>query len=270
VTTVPTLDGVFAKVVRAYQHLQEFHKALGDFQDGSPYASALTLNENPELVDLTIRPVPFPAELPILLGDWAHNLRSALDHLAWQLVIDHGGNAPNKHTSFPIFLERLDERGRERNIRITPKVSDDVLTFIKEAQPFNVAAPNDPRTHTLGALAQINNIDKHRQLPFIRGAVLNGVYAMFSPNGPIISAGDFNFDSQDGAVIATVPRSQVPPDVQVNLVATPAISLDIGNEVLLTFVRNNPEGQDVLRKTTDVIVLSCILPLIEKMKRLQP
>jgi hypothetical protein len=58
--------------------------------------------------------------------------------------------------------------------------------------------------------------------------------------------------------------------VQVNLVATPAISLDIGNEVLLTFVRNNPEGQDVLRKTTDVIVLSCILPLIEKMKRLQP
>jgi len=48
-----------------------------------------------------------PERLGVLLGDWAHNLRSALDHLMWQLVILYGGT-PNRRTQFPIFQRKRD------------------------------------------------------------------------------------------------------------------------------------------------------------------
>ena len=40
-------------------------------------------------------------EWSLILGDLLHNLRSALDHLAWQLVVD-GGGTPSQDTNFPV------------------------------------------------------------------------------------------------------------------------------------------------------------------------
>lgn len=39
----------------------------------------------------------------MLVGDYVHNVRSALDHVVWQLVIANRG-APGRHTQFPIAL----------------------------------------------------------------------------------------------------------------------------------------------------------------------
>jgi hypothetical protein len=48
---------------------------------------------------------PPPLPLSVLLGVFLHNLRSSLDHIAWQLVLDNGGT-PVKKTSFQIVLKR--------------------------------------------------------------------------------------------------------------------------------------------------------------------
>ena len=48
-----------------------------------------------------------PPELGPVIGDFLFNLRSTLDHLAWELVRANG-QTPDKRTEFPIFLARDD------------------------------------------------------------------------------------------------------------------------------------------------------------------
>ena len=42
-----------------------------------------------------------PLRLGVILGDCVHNLRSCLDHIAWQVTLLDGGT-PNDETQFPI------------------------------------------------------------------------------------------------------------------------------------------------------------------------
>ena len=43
---------------------------------------------------------PIPVDLSLVIGDAVHNLRSALDHLAWQLVLANG-QTPTTQTAYP-------------------------------------------------------------------------------------------------------------------------------------------------------------------------
>ena len=45
---------------------------------------------------------PLPSSLSLLAGDVIHNLRSALDHLIYQLVIANGAK-PDTSTAFPLW-----------------------------------------------------------------------------------------------------------------------------------------------------------------------
>ena len=55
-----------------------------------------------------------PVRWSIRVGEFAHNLRSALDQLVWQLAIAHGrcagqhgaGRCPGRHSEFPIRIRR--------------------------------------------------------------------------------------------------------------------------------------------------------------------
>ena len=55
-----------------------------------------------------------PIEWSIILGEILYNLRSALDHLVWQLVLANG-QTPGRHNEFPIAVDHqtwLQEKGR--------------------------------------------------------------------------------------------------------------------------------------------------------------
>ena len=72
-----------------------------------------------------------PADFSAVVGDFFHNVRSALDHLAWQLVLRHGLE-PTRKTAFPIHLE-----APENGVRVVPGVGDDALAAIDALQPYN-------------------------------------------------------------------------------------------------------------------------------------
>jgi len=62
-----------------------------------PDALVLIAEANPEFAGI-------PIHLPLIIGEAAHQLRSALDHLVWQLVVDNTGAAPTgTRTGVPIF-----------------------------------------------------------------------------------------------------------------------------------------------------------------------
>ncbi|HEY3923420.1 MAG TPA: hypothetical protein VGL75_02580 [Acidothermaceae bacterium] len=112
-------------------------------------------------------PAP-PDRWAIILGELAHNLRSALDHLVYQLVINNGVTPPDRNwLQFPIYSDAAkyksalsDGRGK-----YLVGVTDDVRDRIADLQPGNrrklyPIVGSDP----LEVLAALNDTDKHRIL----------------------------------------------------------------------------------------------------------
>jgi len=98
----PSLDGVRVKVSRAKFHAQALDKELlGLFPNGN-YIIAPEIHDNGLChVFRANQPPEADPSWSAIVGDCLHNLRSALDHLAYQLVRVSGGT-PNIHTQFPI------------------------------------------------------------------------------------------------------------------------------------------------------------------------
>ena len=72
-------------------------------------------------------------EYSVVVGEVAHNLRSSLDHLVWQLVIANGGSSDHRN-AFPIISRESDYRKwSESKLR---GLTDGQCQTIKEFQPF--------------------------------------------------------------------------------------------------------------------------------------
>jgi hypothetical protein len=165
------LDGPNAKVDRARHHLRCLNAETAEWVKEHPLGS--TGHFDPETgwhVERFNPPPEVPLSLAVIVGDYLHDLRSALDHLAWQIVRRHGGRKPGGHTAFPIHTSRDDffcqvelpsKRNRSNKLwGLTP--GTDAWTFIEGLQPYH---RGDPRNDPLALIQLLNNIDKHRELP---------------------------------------------------------------------------------------------------------
>jgi len=100
------------------------------------------------------------------LGDAIQNMRAALDHAVWQLVI-LSGDDPRKHrTQFPIcstgtdyWCKTKDGRSSRRDRELVG-VAEVYRAIIDDAQPYRARHP--PKDHALSGLAYLSNTDKHR------------------------------------------------------------------------------------------------------------
>lgn len=152
------------KLLRAEEHLEALRVECSAYLDSRPFepvSQAQSESDNPWMVWKVNHPPPL--RLSILLGDLLHNLRSSLDHIAWQLVLDNGGT-PGKSTSFPILPKK-----KSSPPKIAGGISAKAAALVEELQPYNntEGAPKEDPLHVLSIL---NNIDKHREFNI---AVLN-------------------------------------------------------------------------------------------------
>jgi hypothetical protein len=172
-----SLAAVKWKLARAEEHLQ----ALGDEIDcfleppdaDKPYGSVLQKDDETgkRVLCASVHFNP-PPRLSLLIGDFLHNVRSALDHLAWKL----GGDPPpnEKASEFPIFwsrnLFRRNPKGRSGYDK-TSGMEARAQALIEDMQPFN--GGDDPKLHPLWMLHELSTEDKHR-LPIVTGLVVEG------------------------------------------------------------------------------------------------
>jgi hypothetical protein len=173
-----------------------------------------------------------PAEWGIILGDFAHNARSALDHLADALVRLNNG-APTERTQFPIVLSPFDWLGQLYRLE---GVSERHVEFIERLQPYHrpdfygfssgLSAIEDP----LAILNRLSNVDKHR--------VLNATPARI---------GSISWDVR--------PRRDI-EWVNSNKLEVPRDALEDG-EVLISFdVRANGPNPELELQRTEVVEIS--------------
>ena len=111
---------------------------------------------------------PIPREWGLLVGDFAHNMRSALDHLAYQLVVA-GGGTPSVRTQFPILVESSGWEGRQGRERLDGAATRHV-EIVESLQPYHRTDLHGSRSvwgampDPLAVLAFLNNEDKDRAL----------------------------------------------------------------------------------------------------------
>ncbi len=169
------LSGPRAKIKRASEHLDAIEREDTAF---------IKAHADPQTFDyafdgtwhiVSVHP-PFgepPLSLSIICGDAVHNMRSALDHLIWQLVLAEGGK-PGRWNYFPIFRNRDDFVNKVRFPK-NPKRNPGVLhgldpngrpwAIIEESQPYNGGKlGRTPDAHPLFIVATLDNTDKHRTL----------------------------------------------------------------------------------------------------------
>ena len=112
-----------------------------------------------------------PIEWSIRAGEILYNLRSALDHLVWQLVLANG-NEPTISNQFPIVDQ--EEAWNSRSANNLRGVADENKKIIRHLQPFNpslqlpVNGGYQPcNAQVFRTLRELCNVDKHRYLNLI-------------------------------------------------------------------------------------------------------
>jgi hypothetical protein len=154
------LAGVVEKFNRAKAQFDELRAEIDAWftADPPPYSSLGDFDTDAwEWVErFQVQREP-PLRLGVILGDCLHNLRSALDHLAWRVTL-LDGSTPDGDTQFPIASKSEQQFEKMADKRI-PGLSPRHRSMIKSAQPFHRGTKASG--HPLSVLADLSNIDKH-------------------------------------------------------------------------------------------------------------
>jgi hypothetical protein len=152
------LASVRYKIKRAKHHVKELESALVAFRETCPYETGA--KKDPEtgyVIHYAVRVDDPGPEVAGLAGEAIHQLRSALDHLAAQLVRSHSPRMDIDKVSFPISDEP--KEGKAVPDTRVKGMSDEAIKAIDAIEPWKGGAGRD-----LWVLHKLNNIDKHRML----------------------------------------------------------------------------------------------------------
>ena len=116
--------------------------------------------------EFVLRGGDLPVRLGAIAGDLVHNVRSALDLLAWALVESRGtmptSERDQSNVQFPIVFSEAQFTDQAK--RRLPGVPSHVIADIRQRQPFVMSPAGWDESHQLGRLVRLSNSDKHRIL----------------------------------------------------------------------------------------------------------
>lgn len=222
---VKQLEAIRDRLSRAEEHLKAINRGLLRHYEADEYLMAGEYQRNSDAPggrgDIVIDPTTLPEinpRLNTLIGEYVHDLRSGLDHLAWQLVLRAKGT-PTVKTCFPIKDSDpgADKKGRPRTPGVAGGVSVAARTVIREAQPYQWGSRYSE--HPLWLLHQLWNIDKHRYV-IAKGSFSSVVLPLGAPS--------FRFTSRLDVVAPHSARLMLVPDdpnVNVDAHATVAVAI---------------------------------------------
>jgi len=178
----PSLEGCREKQRRGMKHLRDLDTAIFDWLgepgvEPKPYRLSSEFRADSREYVFTgqlTNPLDDLLLWGVMFGDAIHNLRSALDHLVWQLV-RLNGKTPTGDNQFPICdtgaaywsAGKSGQSTREWRLR---GVSDVHKALIDEMQPYRARIPPG-QIHAFSALRDLSNHDKHRLIHLTEFAV---------------------------------------------------------------------------------------------------
>jgi hypothetical protein len=205
-TVAPDLGGPRAKLGRAKEHVETLRAKIG--LAGYPDPRVIPLRRKFErefgaVVYRIDRVIQVGDDWGLIVGDAIHNMRSALDHLAWALAVRHyNGVEPTddkiiRDIQFPVFsdgkhwpahryLKHMDRADVDVLEQFQPFKLSSVARFVMRMQRPGVIP------HALEALVAMSNSDKHRviQVLYILAAAGHLTVSKFTDCRPASHADD--------------------------------------------------------------------------------
>lgn len=183
------------KVERAKKHLSDFEAARDRFFNPQPYVierehDSQTGDDVFKVNNIRTPPV----DLALIAGDAIHNLRSALDHLAYQLVLV-AGKKTSPRTGYPIFATA--ERYESEKAGKVEGMSDAAKREIDASKPYGGGTDELYWLHTL------NISDKHHELLVTMVSISGAQVLMPRWYKPRFRFYNFRTPVKDGDVILT-------------------------------------------------------------------
>lgn len=163
------LEGVGLKLSRAQHQLKELEAEVGKMFKSEDVCVPIPGNRSNGAPCIRVKNVPEPdPRIGVIVGDIAHNLRSALDHLIYQLSIPAGAAEPAdpEAPAFPITSSSSRWRSSRGRLDQAPRGTK---TRVERLQPYH--RRKDPETWLLWLLREISDIDKHRLLHVAPAAI---------------------------------------------------------------------------------------------------
>jgi len=171
----------WAKANRAKDHIDSLRRQLGDYRASAPYSLTPEPTEKPDRLAYRLRfSKPVPVTISTTVGDVLHNLRAALESLAFEVARRSQGGTltpkQEKESTFPICETPKDfdaffrgKKGLLYDLRARAALrSVQPFVNLEEAHRLGVALNRsfeEPfRWSELHRLDTLWNIDKHRRL----------------------------------------------------------------------------------------------------------
>jgi hypothetical protein len=234
VVELDRLHGPRLKVKRANEHIRDLEGLILDFLTHDPKPYSISIHDEAESGDqvyvVHVAATP-PEEWGLIIGDCVHNLRSALDHLAWQLV-ESNRQTPSENTTFPISATKAKFE--------SPGTQGKMHTFSRDARAAVTALkPYQGGNEALWRIHRLNIIDKHHLLIPVGAAYRNFIVTMRIPKHP-------DWPAEPGAPEFFPPIALQPKDRMYPLVADAPIFR------IMAAARSSPEVDNNYQFTFEI------------------
>ena len=215
-----------AKLRRAQEHLDAIKGQIQTFLDDKPYRVVVDPPVHHRFIVRLDNAPEIPAEdWAFIVDDCIHNLRVALDYIAWRLA---GSDPRDTHTQFPIFTTEQSWNTNSCNMirRMRPKAQ----AILKKLQPFN---GSDPAHAALSGIRALDNADKHKLLTVVVATPLDfsvewvkaGTPDILSPQ---IALATSTPELSGNTVLASIVDPHASNDVEMQATLTPDIAFGEG------------------------------------------
>lgn len=237
------IDAVKARLKRAEEHINAAHELSNSLFESGLYRIGIKHEGNGRIVVRVQEINPFPAKFSLLVSDAAHNIRAALDNIAFAVVKP----APGKEKSVYFPITTSSARFRAVAPAQLPGVSPRIRAAFERLQPYHRGKM--PKAKHLAMLHSLNIWDKHRQLAICSTLTGNSRFAIS------ISGGQRNIVSQRirkgvlkvGAILATFHLSQssnysdvqVHPEILVAPIFDKGMPVEVRNVEVLRVLRES-------------------------------
>lgn len=189
--TKPPLWSARFKLVRAEEHLDSVVKTLRAFAYGDCQLVPEKDTERHAIFLRVCLPKP-PDSLASVIGDFLFNVRSALDHIVYRLVLMNEPERASNRNAFPIcssadnFAEAL--KGKRLD-----GVPEKAVTLIESLQPY------EGRENPLRTLDDLHNVDKHKSLHLTTAVASAVALEWLDEQDPVLATFLGDDELRDGA-----------------------------------------------------------------------
>lgn len=171
-------ESALAKIERAENHIDDLHEAFQAFLKGHPHTINDGVDQSGRLTLSVSFGGPLPVEFALIVGDAAHNLKTALDHATWELVGLDGG-PQDRWLQFPFGDTQSNYESLCGGLK-TPRADTNAF-FV------GLGAYQDGPGKQLYTLNRLDIIDKHKILtPLVAACEFHGGIEIVDESGKVV------------------------------------------------------------------------------------